>query len=153
MKMVKRIPFYVIITIFAAAIGTLSPRPAAGQEVLQAEVDIKPETLNLKSKGNWITCFVGAPAGYTAEDIVGESVIISDIGGNTVNIKPVRYGIVEDDDEGDSDLMLKYSRPEVQNVMIENSLKGKVDITVTGVLADTTPFAGIATIKVKPPKK
>jgi hypothetical protein len=69
-----------------------------------------------------------------------------------VNIEPVWWRI-EDDEGGGMVLMLKYSRSELQNVITQYSLKGEVEITVTGTLIDDTPFIGSDTIKVKGTKK
>ena len=122
------------------------------QEVLVAEVDIKPETLNPKSKGKFITCFVSAPEGYSAGDIIGESVIITDIGGNKVNIEPVRWKVTDSEDDGVTELMLKYSRAEVQASIVQDGLTGQVVFTIEGLLFDNTPFIGSDTVRVKKPK-
>jgi hypothetical protein len=77
-------------------------------------------------------------------------VIIRDVEGNTVNITPVRWNTSEDEE---SELMLKYSRAELQNEIITYNLTGEVEVTVTGTLLDVTSFIGSDTIKVKSPKK
>lgn len=46
---------------------------------------IKPTTLNLDSKGNWVDAFVSPPEGYDAEDIVPESIKIVRIQGTGPN--------------------------------------------------------------------
>jgi hypothetical protein len=46
---------------------------------IPATVDIDPDTLNLKSKGKWITCYIELPDGYSVEDIDIDSVTLTKI--------------------------------------------------------------------------
>jgi len=64
------------------------------------------------------------------------------------------HASLSEDDEGEPVLMIKFSRPVVQQVMKDNSLQGDVAITVSGLLTDgITQFVGSDTVKVKVPKK
>jgi len=152
MKMIQKIFVVVMVSLFLGAIGSVSPCLGQSQEAIETAIDIHPETLNLNSKGKWITCYVEAPEGYTVEDIDPASTVISDIGGIPTDIESERSNI--EDDEGEPVLMIKFSRSEVQQVMKDNSLQGNVAITVSGLLTDgITMFAGSDTVKVKVPKK
>ena len=156
MKVAKKICFLTMGFLILLVMGTLTPCLATDEEALVADVDIKPETLNLKSKGNWITVFVEPPAGYEAEAIIADSVIISEVRGVTTvgtTIEPVRSNIKDDDEDGVNELMLKYSRSELQEVLKSNNLTGQVEITVTGSLTDAETFAGSDTVRVRGPKK
>jgi hypothetical protein len=160
MKVAKKICSFSIGLLILLVTGTLSPCFATDQEVLVTEVDIKPETLNLKiSHGKpVITCFVEAPEGYDAEDIIADSVVISAVGGNSLDpkIEPVRSNIKDSDEDGVNELMLKYSRSELQSAIILYNLSGQVEIVVEGTLSGTEPlpvFAGSDTIRVKVPKE
>ena len=156
MRAIKKIFPVMMMFVFLLATGAFSPCFATDGEPLIAGVDIKPETLNLKSKGNWITVFVEPPEGYEAENIVADSVIISEVRGVTTvgtTIEPVRSNIEDDDEDGVNELMLKYSRSELQEVIKSNNLTGQVEITVTGSLTDAETFIGSDTVKVKGPKK
>jgi hypothetical protein len=133
--------------------GTVSPCLATDEEALVTEIDIKPETLNLKSKGNWVTVFVEPPEGYVAEDIIGESVVISAVGGTITNIEPVRSNLTDSDDDGVNELKLKYSRGELQSAISQSNLTGQVEVTLTGTLSDTMTFIGSDTIKIKGQKE
>ena len=42
---------------------------------IPADVDIVPDTLNLSSKGKWITCFIQLPEGYDVADISSCSIL------------------------------------------------------------------------------
>ena len=158
MRAIKKIFPVMMMFVFLLAMGALNPCLATDGEVLVTEVDIKPETLNLKiSHGkSVITCFVEAPEGYEAEEIIADSVIISEVRGvMTVGttIEPVRSNIKDDDEDGVNELMLKYSRSELQEVLKSNNLTGQVEITVTGSLTDTETFTGSDTVRVRGPRK
>ena len=153
---------------------TLTPttKPPTIKEV---DIDFEPETLNTNntSKDAVVTVKVHPPDGYIAEDFIPESVIIADIGGNTTNIKPIKWDMENDDDDdndshdmyksgGDDDdndddndnskLVLKYNRQEVLDVIRLYQLTGTVEITVTGRLTDNTPIIGSDDVTVKTKK-
>jgi hypothetical protein len=132
MKMIPKIFVLAMVSLFVGAMGSVNPCLGQSQEVIEAVIDIHPETLNLKSKGNWITCYVEAPEGYTIENIDAASTIINDIGGIPTDIELERSNI--EDDEGEPVLMIKFSRSAVQQVIQDNSLQGDVEITVSGLL-------------------
>jgi len=54
-------------------------------ESIIAIIDINPDTLNLKSKGNWITAYIELPEDYTVADIGIDSIILSKINGNLLD--------------------------------------------------------------------
>jgi hypothetical protein len=132
---------------------SLTPGPPAQE----AGVDFEPETLNTnnKSKDAVVTIKMHPPEGHTAGQIIPESVIIADIGGNTTNISPIRWNLKNDDGDGENDnsaLVLKYNRKEVLDVIRLYQLTGSVEITVTGLLTDDTPIIGSDMVKVKTKK-
>jgi hypothetical protein len=43
---------------------------------IEAEINIVPGTLNLKSKGKWISCYISLPDGYDVGDIKPNSVVL-----------------------------------------------------------------------------
>lgn len=117
-----------------------------GSAIKEVDVVFKPETLNTNNKGEGVvTIKVHPPDGYTAMEIVPESVIIADIGGNMTNIDPIRWNM----EDGKSVLMLKYNRQDVLDVLRLYLLTGSVEITVTGRLTDNTPIIGSDDVKVK----
>jgi len=101
-------------------------------------IDIDPNTLNLNSEGNWITCYLWLPEGYDVADVEPNTVMLG-------------YSIPADwiwFDEETRLLMAKFRRSAVENLLIEQELSGEVELSVTGALIDETTFGGTDTIRV-----
>ena len=109
--------------------------------VIEATVDIDPDTLNLKSKGKWITCYIELPEGYDVADIDVSTVVLNDL----VPAESRPTGILDHDGDGVLELMVKFSRSGVQGIL---GTADQAELTVTGELADGTPFEGTDTIRV-----
>ena len=110
-------------------------------QTIQAEIDIDPDTLNLRSKGCWITCYIELPDDYNVSDIDVGSILLN----GTVSVaqrsgRKGGYFAEIDDDE----LMVKFERAAVQSILSV----GEQLITVTGKLNDGTMFEGTYTIEV-----
>ena len=100
-------------------------------------IDIDPNTLNLNSKGKWITCYLWLPEGYNVADVEPNTVMLG-------------YSIPADwiwFDEETQLLMAKFSRSAVENWLIEQELSGEVELSMTGALIDETTFGGTDTIR------
>jgi len=104
------------------------------QGTVSADVEIKPETLNLKSKGLWVTCYLCLPEGYDVSDIDISSIAMNG------QIKAARAAI----DKEEQILIVKFLRSEIAAKINP----GKVTLTVTGRLVDNTEFEGEDTIRV-----
>jgi len=98
---------------------------------IAAEIDIKPETLNLQSKGLF-TAFVNLPEGYDEEDI--------DIGTVECEGAPAVRGMMADDGR----LIVKFDREDLVGV----SPGDAVELIVTGQLPGSATFSGSDTIRV-----
>ena len=109
--------------------------------IVEATVDIDPDTLNLKSKGKWITCYIELPEGYDVADIDVSTIMLN--GQVPAESKPT--AIADYDSDGIADLMVKFSRSAVQNILPP---EGEAEITVAGELADGTAFEGKDTIRI-----
>ena len=97
---------------------------------IAAEIDIKPETLNLQSNGLF-TAFIDLPEGYDEEDI--------DIGTVECEGAPAVRGMMADDGR----LIVKFRREDLVGV----SSGDAVELVVTG-LVDGEHFAGSDTIRI-----
>ena len=96
----------------------------------RATVDIDPDTLNLKSRGKWITAYIELPEGYDVADIDITTVELR-FGGESVKAElwPTEIGDYDGDEA--PDLMVKFDRQAVQGIVSE----GNVELTVTGELS------------------
>jgi len=110
-------------------------------EYVDATIDIKPNSLNLKSKGRWITCYIELPEGYDVADFDINTILLNDI--VTAETHPTE--IDDYDKDGIIDLMIKFDRQDVQSIL---SSGRNVEIRVLGELIDGTIFEGADYIKV-----
>jgi len=108
--------------------------------VISATMDINPDTLNLKSKGKWITCYIELPEGYNVFDI-DVSTIMSNDTTPMDSYAPAEMG--DYDEDGILDLMVKFDRQEVIALLSA----GEATLAITGEV-DGTPFEGSDSIRV-----
>jgi hypothetical protein len=101
---------------------------------LVAEVRIIPRTINLESKGKWITCYIWLPLGYDVADIDPNSVFLG------YEIQPEQLFV----NEREQVVTAIFSREEVQAVLNI----GEVELTINAQLTDGTYFEGTDVIKV-----
>jgi phage shock protein E len=92
-----------------------------------AAVDIKPETLNLKSNGNWITAYIELPSPYNVNNIVVSSIKIGDYNGNGV-----------------ADLMVKFDRSAVEGLLTNGEERLWITSQVNGLLLGCGGWDSIA---------
>lgn len=116
-----------------------------GTPVVAATIDVDPATLNLKTAGKWITCYIELGDGYNVSDIVLGTVQLN----GQVFAEPQPTQIGDYDDDGVADLMVKFSRAAVQEIL---AVGDAVPITVTGELTvGIVQFEGSDTIRVIAP--
>jgi hypothetical protein len=117
------------------------------QAIKEVDIKFEPETLNTNNKGSdsVVTVKVYPLDGYLADDIIPESVIIADIGGNMTNIEPIKWTT----EDGHSVFKVKYNRQEILDVIRASQLTGDVAITITGLFNDDTGFIGSDSVTVK----
>ncbi len=139
--------------------------------VIEAEVYIYPCTLNLKSRGRWITCLIKLPRDYDVEDIDVSTIKLN--GTISAESKPVAIFYLDefddydecndidylddsDDHEGAKVLMVKFVRATVIEYII-NAIAGDgipsskwtyVTLTVSGNLFNGQTFEGNTGIRI-----
>ncbi|MHC4098203.1 MAG: GLUG motif-containing protein [Planctomycetota bacterium] len=102
--------------------------------VLNAAVRIIPRTINLASKGNWITCYIWLPEQYNVVDIDPNSIFLED------EIKAEELSV----DEQNQVAIARFSREEFRGII--NT--GEVELTISGRLKDGTVFEATDVIRV-----
>jgi hypothetical protein len=116
---------------------------------LDANINIDPDTLNLGSKGRWITAYIELPKGYDVADIDVSSIFLNE----TILVDPSAPTAVGDyDHDTIPDLMVKFNRAEVRSLILANvnieERFATITLTITGKLYDETQFQGNDTIKI-----
>ena len=119
--------------------------------VVTATVDIDPDTLNLRSKGKWITGYIELPGDYNVTDVDVSTILLND----TIPAEMRPVGIGDEDSDGIPDLMVKLDRADVKSYIFANVNMTKlaqerfmtITLTITGTLTDGTPFQGSDKIK------
>lgn len=109
-----------------SAVPDMPPPPP-----VSADINIDPDTLNLKSNGKWITAYITLPEGYSVDDIDLASVRLGDVTASWGEVQ----GTV---------LMVKFDRQFVASTLSP----GSVTLTITGELISGQPFTGSDTIRV-----
>lgn len=90
---------------------------------IPAVIDCNPDTLNLKSGGKWITCYIELPAGYDVRQIDGSAVFLN--GAIPIYLgkegwaKPEsnKANIMDHDEDGILERMVKFDREAVQDIL------------------------------------
>ena len=98
---------------------------------IEASIEIHPETLNLKSKGKWVTCIIELPEYLKEADIDPDTVVLE---GSILAEKPVLTG---------HSLNVKFDRYELEELL---SAGEDIVLTVSGALYDGMRFEGTDTI-------
>jgi len=109
---------------------------------VEATVDIQPDTLNKRSAGRWVTCYIELPEGFSVMDVDLASLLLND------SVPPQQWpvSIGDYDYDGVPDLMVKFSRSALAALLSP----GQRDVTLTGALSDGTPLIGTDTLRVLP---
>jgi hypothetical protein len=107
-------------------------------------IDIDPDTLNLKSKGQWITSYIELPM-HDVSEIYVSSVALTTQSGATIPVDMSGpYTVGDYDSDGEADLMVKFSRATVVEALSGAEYE---TIYVWGSLVDNGKFEGTDTIR------
>lgn len=121
--------------------------PEPEPEPISATVNITPKTINLKSRGKFITASIKLPNEFNVNQIDGNTVQISAIDGHS--IEPISADKTRVEElESDSCLLAKFERRDLINVLVPGD---EVNITIEGLLTGGEKFTGADTIRVIEP--
>lgn len=123
----------------------IDPEPVPGP--ISATVDITPNTLNLKSLGNFITASIELPDEFNVNQIDGNTVQISAIDEHSIEPISADKTMVEGI-ESDNCLLAKFDRKDLINVLVPGD---EVNITIEGLLTNGEKFTGVDTLRVIEP--
>jgi hypothetical protein len=101
---------------------------------IPAETRIIPRTINLASKGNWITCYIWLPEDFDVANIDPYSVFLEG------EIKPEQISV----DEQKQVAIARFSREYLRGIIST----GEVELTITGQLKDKILFEATDVIRV-----
>jgi len=117
--------------------------------VITATVDIDPDTLNLRSKGLFVTAYIELPEGHDVADVDIATVVLAGVPA----VSDARYGFVTDpgsfltdhDADGIHERLVRFDR---SLTGASAGPGGKTQLTLSGMLTDGTRFEGSDTITV-----
>jgi hypothetical protein len=104
-------------------------------------VNIHPETLNLRSRGRWITVNVVFPKNYNVSEVDGSTILLNDtLAAEIIHVDPAN-----------NTLLVKFNRAALaSHILSEANLSNRftaISLTVSGTLGDAS-FLGTDSIKV-----
>jgi parallel beta-helix repeat protein len=101
------------------------------------DMNVDPDTLNLKSRGRWITVCITLPEGFDVEDIDPCTIILGDgtfeLGGEHIEFESIQC-------------IVKFDRSDLEDLI--GAPNQEYELIVSGELLDGTPFSGSDTIRV-----
>ena len=110
-----------------------------GGGMLNATIDIKPDVLNRKSRGRWITAYIELPGSRDPADVDVSTVsLIFNSDAVSAEVSPTEVG--DYDGDGILDRMVKFDRAKVIEMLDEVDVPEEVTLTVAGELTGGTSF-------------
>jgi hypothetical protein len=103
-------------------------------QLVPVEVRIVPRTINLASKGKWLSCSISLPEDYNIADIDSDSILLE------CGIEPESLYV----DELAQLATVRFIREDVQAILDI----GDIELTITGRLIDGTLFEGTDIIRI-----
>lgn len=121
-------------------------------DFVMATVEYGPETINLKSRGKFVTAYIELPDSFNPENIEVSSISITTIDDIPITpilteVQPTEIG--DFDSDNIPDLMVKFDRSALQQVLTP----GMREIRLEGLLVTGQPFVGERSVAVIRPGK
>jgi formylglycine-generating enzyme required for sulfatase activity len=107
------------------------------EQAFEVEAEITPHTLNVQSKGKWISCKIWLPEDYDVADVNSYSVTLED----EIEAEWIWF------DQDQQVIMAKFSRSALQEILADLEIPTDVELLVSGRLNDGTFFEGTDTIR------
>ena len=145
--MERKVVSGIMLTVLLISLLTLTFNIQTAAASVLATIDIDPNTLNLKSKGKWISCHIKLPEGYNVSDVDRATIRLN--GSIPVDPfwvdKPLK-SVIGDCGDGIPHLMVKFNRTAVREfILCKGIMYGNVTLTITGEV-DGALFEGSDTI-------
>ncbi len=122
------------------------------RNIIPANIDVNPKTLNTKSKGKFITAYIELMTPYNVSDIDIATIALKD---REVIIDSAFLSPTEIDDydsDGISDLMVKFDRKTTIDYLISaGKITTSVEFIIEGVLETGEGFKGTSKVEVITP--
>ncbi|MEE9270031.1 MAG: hypothetical protein V3V49_07195 [Candidatus Krumholzibacteria bacterium] len=98
---------------------------------VSATVEVRPRTLNLKSSGRWISAYieVTGECECSAADVDVSSIMLND----AVPAQSNPASVGDEDGDGTPDLMVKFSREAVQDIL---DVGDDIELKITGLVGE-----------------
>ncbi len=119
--------------------------------VIEALIDVDPDTLNLKSHGQWITVYITLPQAYDVNNIDLSTIAINSLIGNSCDPEYTQVSdtnftpqVGDRDEDLIPDLTVKFDR----QLLISNLCVDDVSIQIEGDLTTGEHFVGTDSIRV-----
>lgn len=101
---------------------------------ISAEVNVNPKSLDLRSKGNWVTGYIELPEGYDVGDVDVSTILLNDeVPAETSKVCGKK-------------LMVRFDRSKVIALLPP---AGEAELTITGTFFVGTMFEGSDTLRVR----
>ena len=115
------------------------------KKIIPARVQLHPETLNTKSKGQWVTAYIQLPVAYDVNDIAVSTIKLEFLN-RWVPAETAPFEIGDYDEDGIADLMVKFSRRDVSILLADEN--AYIGFQICGQLSSGGQFQGEDAIKV-----
>jgi hypothetical protein len=112
---------------------------------IHANVDVKPDILNVKSQGQSVVAYIEFPSGYDVAGIAVPTVVLT-INGLDVSGELSPNALGDYDRDGEIDLMVQFDRD--ASIAALAGMIGNLDVVVSGELDDATEFYGSDPVEV-----
>lgn len=120
-------------------------------QIVQALIDVDPDTLNKKSNGKWVTAYITLPEGLDVQDIDVATIAITALVGDSCPAdysQPIDVTFTPEIGDRDEDLILDLTVKFDRQVLLPNLCLDDVAITIEGQLTTGETFSGTDQIRV-----